>query len=305
MQWLEAKVVFSSDDQELAFELIGSIFFDMGLKGVVLGDPALQPDEGWGRDAVPLPAQPSVAGFFPDNERLPHRCRKLERALAQLAHDTDLRYQILYRRLDEEDWAHSWKAFFHPQKISSRIVVKPTWEPYTAEPHEIVLEIDPGMAFGTGTHPTTALCVALIEKYLRSGQTMLDVGTGSGILMLAAAKLGAAFVEGVDVDEVAVRIAHENLDRNRIDASGYALHIGNLTSAVNRQFDLVTANILSDVISTLLENIAPVLKPNGIFICSGIIAAKKDMILDKMAAIGMHVLEVACQDEWVAIAGQR
>ncbi len=305
MQWMEAKVVFESENRELAFELIGSVFFDIGLKGIVLEDPDLPPVEGWAPDAVKPPDQPAVAGYFADNERLASRSENLEQALAQLTQTIDLRYQILYRRLDEEDWAHSWKAFFHPEKISPRIVVKPTWEDYSAERDELVLEIDPGMAFGTGTHPTTALCVQLIEKYLQSGQSLLDIGTGSGILMIAAARLGAAQVTGIDIDEVAVQIARQNLDHNQIATTRWAVSTGGLTTVGDQQFDLVVANILSDVIAILLEDIHRVLKPTGIFICSGIIIPQKDQILQKMISVGVEPLDSATLEEWVAIVGKR
>ncbi len=305
MQWLEAKVVFDGNNRELAFELIGSVFFDIGLKGVVLEDPDLSPLEGWASDAVKPPERPAVAGYFADNERLASHSETLEQSLAQLKQTIDLRYQILYRRLDEEDWAHSWKVFFHPEKISPRIVVKPTWETYTPKPNEVVLEIDPGMAFGTGTHPTTMLCVQLIEKHLRPGQSVLDIGTGSGILMIAAAKLGAAQVAGIDIDEVAVQVARLNLEHNQIAALRWAVSVGDLTTVGNRHFDLVVANILSDVIAALLEDVRRVLKPDGIFIGSGIIPPKKDQLLQKMTSVGLKPLEVSTLDEWVAIVGQR
>jgi ribosomal protein L11 methyltransferase len=124
---------------------------------------------------------------------------------------------VTYARIDEQDWAEAWKAYFWPEKITDLIVVKPSWREYPAEPQEIVLEIDPGMAFGTGTHPTTSLCIRMIQTHLKPGDAFLDVGTGSGILMIAAAKLGAGTVCGVDNDEVAVTVAEKNLLANHID----------------------------------------------------------------------------------------
>ena len=168
-----------------------------------------------------------------------------------------------------------------------------------------MLEIDPGMAFGTGTHPTTTLCVQLIEKHLRPGQSLLDIGTGSGILMIAAAKLGAVHVTGIDIDEVAVQVARLNLEHNRIAPSRWAVSEGDLATVSERQFDLVVANILSEVIVALLEDLHRVLKPNGIFICSGIITPKKDQILQKMTSVGVKSLDIDNLDEWVAIVGQR
>jgi ribosomal protein L11 methyltransferase len=304
MHWLAAKVIFESEKRALAFELIGSVFFDIGLKGIVQDDPDLEPTEGWGPDALKPAHKPAVTGYFADNEHLSNRCHKLEQALTRIQQTIDLHYQIVYQRLDEEDWAHSWKAFFHPERLSSRIVVKPTWEDYVAEQNDLVLEIDPGMAFGTGTHPTTSLCIQLIEKYQHPGQTLLDIGTGSGILMIAAAKLGAAQVTGVDIDEVAVQVARENLDFNGIRAPHGTVTVGDLTTVADRQFDLVVANILSDVITALLDDIHRVLLPKGLFICSGIIVPKKDQILQKMTSVGMATIETVSLEDWVAIVGQ-
>jgi ribosomal protein L11 methyltransferase len=304
MQWLESKVVFESKSRAIAFELIGDAFFDIGLKGIVQNDPDLEPNEGWGDDALKPAETPSVVGYFADNDQLSSNCRKLEQALRWIQQSIDLQYQIIYLRLDEDAWAHSWKAFFHPVKVSQRIVVKPTWEDYSANPGEVVVEIDPGMAFGTGTHPTTMLCLQLIEKYLTPGQSLLDVGTGSGILMVAAAKLGAVHAAGIDIDDVSVSIARNNLESNRIDSARYEVSVGDLSTVSDCQFDLVVANILSKVILDLLDEIRLVLKPSGMFICSGIIQPKKDLVLQKMKSVNMNILEVAIYEDWVAIVGQ-
>ena len=304
MQWLETKVVFDAPDRTLAFELISNAFFEIGLKGIAHEDPDLQPPEGWASDAL-KPMAPAVLGYFADNEHLTARCANLEQALRQLQHTIALSYEIYYRRLDEEDWAHSWKAFFHPAKISKRIVIKPTWQNYVADPEDVVLEVDPGMAFGTGTHPTTTLCIRLIEKYLRPGQTLLDVGTGSGILMVAAAKLGAANVTGVDIDDTAVPIAQANLKYNQIPGTDYSVYQGDLTTVTGRQFDLVVANILSEVILDLLDDIPRVLNPLGVFICSGIITPKTGLIRQKMTAVNIPPLETVTLEEWAAIVGRK
>jgi ribosomal protein L11 methyltransferase len=300
MQWLETKIVFEAPNRALAFELISNAFFDMGLKGIVQEDPDLQPTEGWVVDAP----KPAVLGYFADNAHVSARCAQLEQALNRLPLTIELDYQILYRRLDEEDWAHSWKAFYHPVKVSERIVIKPTWQNYTPEPNEIVLEVDPGMAFGTGTHPTTALCIRLIERYLKPGQSLLDIGTGSGILMVAAARLGADQVTGIDIDDVAVPIAQANLQRNQISSANYSVFLGDLTMIPDSKFDLVVANILSDVIIDLLDNIPTLLHANGIFICSGIITPQTDQVQQKMTAAGIPPIETVTREEWVAIVGQ-
>jgi ribosomal protein L11 methyltransferase len=211
---------------------------------------------------------------------------------------------LSYRAVDEQNWADSWKAFFWPQKIGERIVVKPSWRDYASNPGEIILEIDPGMAFGTGTHPTTTLCVQLIECHLNPGDAVLDIGTGSGILLLAAAKLGAGRLCGGDRDEMAVRVAAENLRRNGVEPRRICLAQGSLAEPFRGRFDVVAANILTHVIVELLGDVMRLLKPGGIFICSGIIESNRDLVAGKMRDVGLDVLEIRQKEGWVALAGR-
>ena len=232
MKWIEAKVVFDADDNRLAGELIANLFFEFDLQGVVEEDPAIEPAEDWAEDSIGHAEQHAVIGYFPKDRQAKKRCRVLEEKLAVLKAHSGLLYQVSYKELDEEDWAEAWKAFFKPHKIGEKIVVKPTWCEYKADPGDIVLELDPGMAFGTGTHPTTALCIGLIEDYLHLGDSFLDIGTGSGILMLAAARLGAGFVCGLDKNEMAVKIAAKNLRLNGIAPQRFSVKMGNLVAGI-------------------------------------------------------------------------
>jgi len=214
MKWIEAKVIFEFVDRQLAVDLISNLFHDFGLQGVVIEDPEIVPGEDWAVGVPDLPQQHAVIGYFPENEKSAKQIRIIEEKLKKLEKEIGIASRTFYARIDEADWSESWKAYFWPEKIGAAIVVKPTWREYTRTDDETVLEIDPGMAFGTGTHPTTALCIELIETYLQKGDSFLDVGTGSGILMVAAAKLGAARVRGVDNDEEAVKIARQNMRQN-------------------------------------------------------------------------------------------
>jgi ribosomal protein L11 methyltransferase len=304
MPYIEARVTFDHPNPELAGDLIAAVFFDFDLQGVVVEDPGLEPEEEWAEDAVARPAAHAVVGYLPEDERLDGRRLRLEEEVGRLGNHIGLVYRISYRQVDEQNWAESWKAFFWPQKIGQRIVVKPSWRDYTAAPGEIVLELDPGMAFGTGTHPTTALCVQLIERYLNPGDSFLDIGTGSGILMLAAAKLGAGRLCGGDRDVTAVRIAAENLRRNEIDRRRVCLAQGSLAGPFKGRFDVVAANILSHVIIELLGDIPRLLKRSGLFICSGIIDQNRDLVTGKMRGIGFELVEVLQKEGWVAIAGR-
>jgi ribosomal protein L11 methyltransferase len=304
MKWKEARVIFDSDDKEVAEDLISNVFYDLGLKGVVAEDPDDEPVEGWGDDAPKRPDHYAVIGYFPQNELADKRCQLLEEKLARLEKENGIRSRVIYHEMDEEDWAESWKQYFRPEKISEKIIVKPTWTTYNADKEEIVLDIDPGMAFGTGTHPTTSLCIKLIEKYIRPKGSFLDVGTGSGILMVAAAKLGAEKVWGIDTDEVAVEIAERNLLQNNIDRKKFKVMAGSLVEGIEHKFDMVVSNILSEVILVLLESIKKVLVQDGIFICSGIIEENKDKVLEKMKITGFEPIEVCIKEAWVSIAGK-
>ena len=304
MKWIEAKVVFDADDNRLAGELIANLFFEFDLQGVVEEDPAIEPAEDWAEDSIGRAEQHAVVGYFPKDRQAKKRCRVLEEKLAFLKENFTMLYQVSYKELDEEDWAEAWKAFFKPHKIGEKIVVKPTWCEYKADPGDIVLELDPGMAFGTGTHPTTVLCVRLIEDYLRKGDSVLDIGTGSGILMIAAARLGAGFVCGLDKNEMAVKIAAKNLRLNGIAPQRFSVKMGNLVAGIEERYDLVVANILTQVIYNLLEDIEKILNDKAIFICSGILEKNENLVLARMKTIGFDILDLCIKDQWVAIAGR-
>jgi ribosomal protein L11 methyltransferase len=304
MKYIEARVTFDHPNPELAGDLIAGAFFDFELQGVVVEDPGLEPEEEWAEDALARPAAHAVVGYLPEDERLDGHRQRLVEEVAMLGNHIGLVYRVSYRQVDEQNWAESWKAFFWPQKIGERIVVKPSWRDYRAASGDLVIELDPGMAFGTGTHPTTALCVQLIESHLKHGDSFLDIGTGSGILMLAAAKLGAGRLCGGDRDGTAMRIAAENLNRNGIDRQSACLVQGSLAESFKGRFDVVAANILTHVIIELLDDILRVLKNKGLFICSGIIEQNKDLVAGKMRTMNFDLIEIREKEGWVAVAGR-
>ena len=304
MKWIAVKIVFDHRDNRLATDLISDVFYNFGLQGVVVDDPNVEPAEDWAEDAIGLPAHHAVTGYFPQDSQVDKRLQSLEKRMGGLKRDLDLSYRISYKEIDEQDWAHAWKAFFWPQKISNKIVVKPTWRDYQAANHEMVIELDPGMAFGTGTHPTTTLCVSMLEKHLKKGDSFLDVGTGSGILMIAAAKLGASRVCGIDKDEMAVNIAGSNLRLNGIKSQNFQVRVENLIEETKEIYDIVAANIFTHVILDLLTDIRRVIKDGGIFIGSGIIEKHEKKVVTSMQDLGFEILEVASREEWRAIAGR-
>jgi ribosomal protein L11 methyltransferase len=304
MKWLEIKVIFESTRPQVTADLISHVFHDRGVQGVIIEDPDLTPDESWGKDALRA-TQRAVIGFMPDNEHAPKRCRELSAHLKQMADAQGDNIRTRYRLIDEEDWSHSWKEFFWPERITDRIVVKPTWRAYSPQDRDITIEIDPGMAFGTGAHPTTAMTIQLIEKYLRKGNSFLDIGTGSGILMIAAAKLGATPVWGIDNDSLAVKIAEQNLRLNGIEDPAARVIQGDLAKDLTRSFEMVAANILSEVIIDLLDDLGQVLSHQGFFICSGIVTQHQRAVINKIHRRHLRIVEQITHEDWVAIAAQQ
>ncbi len=305
MKWIEVKVVFDAEDNVLANELVTNLFFEFDLKGVVEEDPAIEPTEGWAEDAIGQSAQYAVLGYFPKDRHIQKKCRDLEKKLSLLKKNLSILYRVRYKELDEEDWAEAWKAFFEPQRIGQKIVVKPTWCTYTPESGDIVVELDPGMAFGTGTHPTTALCIRLMEDYLNSGDSFLDLGTGSGILMIAAAKLDAGFICGIDKDPVAIDVAASNLKLNGLVPENYNLHTGNLLTGIKDTYDFIAANIFTHVILELLDNLPSALNKDGIFLCSGMYEENKKLVVARLKNMEFDILQICEQEEWAAIAARR
>lgn len=185
-----------------------------------------------------------------------------------------------------------------------RMALKPSRLKYFKEKNEISFEIDPGIAFGTGTHPTTTLCMDMIERYLNRGDRVLDVGTGSGILMIAAVKMGAGMVHGIDKSSAAVEITRKNLILNQIEEKRYKVRTGTLLNGIEEQFDLIVANILMEVIVLLLDDVQKNLKKTGTFICSGMLEGNTHRVLNKMEAQGFEILETRTKERWVSIAGR-
>jgi ribosomal protein L11 methyltransferase len=304
MEWIEAKVDFDAGTTVAAEELIADVFYNFGVKGVVVEDPTMEAPPGTDvilEDGI-RPTVNAVSGYFPALTFDQDQRRQFEQSLKALDGPLQMQHRVFYRSIDEEDWAESWKAFFWPQKVSARIVVKPTWRDYHPSGDERVLEIDPGMAFGTGSHPTTALSMQLLEKYLRPDDRLLDVGTGSGILMVAAALLGAAEVHGIDNDPVAVNVARQNLVLNAVPADRCRVWTGDLLSGVALRYNLVVANILAEVILHLLPHVQGVLAPGGGFICSGLLQSQQDQVIDAARSLGLQHVETLLREEWVAIA---
>lgn len=203
--------------------------------------------------------------------------------------------------VDEQDWANEWKNYYKPTKIGEKIVVKPTWEEYEKKEDDLIVELDPGMAFGTGTHETTTMCIRQLEKYVNENSKVFDIGCGSGILAISAAKLGAKDVLAVDLDEVAVKVSKENVSLNNVDVK--VMH-GNLMEVVNDKADIVVANIIADIIKILAKDIKNFMKEDAVFISSGIIHKKVDEVKNSLEENGLEIVEIQTLGEWNAIVSK-
>ncbi len=204
----------------------------------------------------------------------------------------------------DEDWAEVWKKFYKPFRAGKALVVKPTWEHYDAQPGDKIIEIDPGMAFGSGTHETTGMCLALLEEVVQPGQRVIDVGTGSGILAIGAALLGARDVLATDIDPTAVRVARENVEHNHLEGTVTTLE-GNLLDAVDATCDICVANIIADVICMFAAPLNDHIVPGGLFICSGIIKEREQDVQDALIAANYTILSIRRKGEWVAMLARR
>jgi ribosomal protein L11 methyltransferase len=203
----------------------------------------------------------------------------------------------------DEDWANCWKKYFHPMKISDRIIIAPSWEVYEPESEEKIVLLDPGSAFGTGSHATTAMCADILDRVMSvkdaSELKILDLGCGSGILSVIAAKLGSRNIDAVDLDEMAVDVARENCSKNEVSEFVNCIK-GEASDLKGNKYDIVVANIIADVIAAIAPQVKELLKDDGIFITSGIINTKKQRVLDKYLELGFGMIEEIEKDEWIA-----
>ena len=304
MHWLELTVQTHPEAVESVSELLNR--YTTG--GVAIEEPIELIDEG--QEYRVLTGQPvKVHAYLPIDG-------KEEAARQQVAeglwHLSSLGPQFVgdlqTRVVHEEDWANAWKDYYHITHIGQRLVIRPSWREYIPMNNEVVLELDPGMAFGTGLHPTTRMCLEQIEQRTRPGVCVLDVGTGSGILALAAAKLGAANVHCIDNSSVAVESAVANAEMNHMsDRVNVVLGVLDEDEATRSagQYDLVLANIIARVIGTIASNLAQVLAPNGILITSGIIEDRRHEAEQPLLATGLKLLDRVMIDDWVTLILQK
>ena len=317
MKWKKFTLTTTTE----AVDLISSMLDDLGVEGIEIEDnvPLTEKEtKGMFIDILPeLPPDEGVAkvSFYLDPEEdVEQILKNVEAGLDELSAYTDLGARTLTAsETEDKDWINNWKQYFKPFTVD-HILIKPTWEEIPPEHKDkLLIQIDPGTAFGTGMHETTQLCIRQLEKRVKKGDQVLDVGTGSGILGIAALKLGAGHVRGTDLDENAITAVGENLASNQISSEQFEVIQGNIIDDKRIQdwagyeaYDLVTANILADVIIPLVDVIPAHLKKGGYFITSGIINMKEEVVKAAFAAnSAFEVEEITYQGEWVSITARK
>ena len=303
--WIEVNVAVTHE----AVEAVSDILTEAGSKGVAIEDPQLinelRTSGTW--ELCDIPEQQNteivnVSGYYADDDKLEERLAQIEAALQEV----ELRIgkyrfgNTRFRRVSEQDWANEWKQYFHVTHVGKSLVIKPSWEEYEPEAGEHVIEIDPGRAFGTGTHYTTNMMMERLERVLPKDAVVFDVGTGSGILAIAAALCGAKEVKAVDIDGVAVRVARENVAENHL-IDKIEVREGDLLHGTEGQADVIIANIIADIIIMLLPDIPVKLKADGIFLASGIIEERMADVAAEAERQGMQVDAVDRRGGWVVM----
>ena len=309
MKWCEISIQTSHE----AVELIAEIFRDLGASGVVIEDPELVNDYitsgKWDYTDIPIAKETEVVvekAYLPVNGELEGRIQTLQQEIKALeSRGVNTAPAVLTTaELQDEDWSDTWKQYFHTEKPGERVVIKPTWEEYEPKDDEVVIELDPGAAFGTGTHATTSMCIRQLEKLVKPGMTVFDVGTGSGILSIISAKLGATNIQAVDYDDSVLKIVEENLEQNNVQDI-ISVAQSDLMQNVHGKAELVIANIIADIIIRLFDQLDEHLEQGGTLLTSGII---EDRIVDVLAAAEKHgygVVERLENKGWACITFKR
>lgn len=302
MDWIE--ISLSVVDGEAA-EAVAELLNRYGHQGVAIEQDGIMP-EAWDDGEVPPISGMTVRAYIPDDERSTETKRQLETALGHMS----LMYTMpkpVYKTVRDDDWANAWKAHYHPLRVGRHLFIRPLWVDTPILPDDLVIALDPGMAFGTGTHPSTQLCLEALEDLVQPGIKALDLGCGSGILAIAAAKLGAAQVLALDIDPIAARVTDENAEQNGVSEKIIAQE-GSLETVVTsaRRFDLIVVNILARIIIPMCDqHLGDTVRPGGLAIFAGIIEEQADDVEAALRKTGLEPYKRRTSADWVCIEARR
>ena len=311
MEWIELIIHTTT----AGTDRVSEVLMDAGASGTMIEDRSDVPDPAkphgiWEiidpKLLESMPEDVLVHAWFEENASLPSLLDGIKGRLAELSSSDDGMGTLLLdmRSVNDQIWTDVWKKYFKPFHAGTHLVVKPTWEPYDPGPEDKIIEIDPGMAFGSGTHETTGMCLSLLEEVITGGEEVIDVGTGSGILAIGAALLGAGHVLAVDIDPDAVRVAEENVRHNHVETS-VSVQQGDLLKRVSAECDICVANIISDVIIAFAAPLMSHIRPGGLFICSGIVSMRSDEVQQALTDAGYEILRKETRGEWTAFLSRR
>lgn len=311
MNWKELIIHTTSE----ALEPISNILNDEGAGGVVIEDPIDLLKEKRAKFGELYELDPSkypktgiyIKAYFVDNENWPAKKETIHMKVEKLrTYEIDIgSNEMTVHTVQEQDWENEWKKYFKPIKVTNRLMIVPSWETYNqVDENELIITIDPGMAFGTGTHPTTILSLQALEETVQSGDIILDVGTGSGILSIASALLGASHVYAYDLDEVAVSSTVVNRNMNHLEEY-ITVQQSDLLKGVQQKATIIVSNILADILLHLVDDAWDNLEENGYFITSGIIEAKQQMVIDCLENKGFQIIQTNTLENWVSIIAKK
>ena len=301
MKWIKVKVDYFSDNLEKTKAKLVNMFNEIGINQIEVVDYFSENKLDYNDNFSIKNDVWSIIGYIVDNRFANTKLNIIFNNLKEfMESENEFIYEIFTAKCNDEDWKDEWKKYFHTVNITDNIVIKPSWDEYEPSDNEIVVEIDPGLAFGTGTHETTSLCVEFLEKYAQNKKKLLDIGCGSGILMLIGKKLGVEKVVGIDIDEKVNDVVLENFSKNGIN-DNFQVIIGNLVDNVNEKYDLVVSNILVDVLEKLLEDIEKALEKGAIVIFSGILNEKEEAFLKKAKNYNLKQIDRKDKNNWVSL----
>lgn len=312
MEWIEVSVKATHEATEAIADLLQNLNAgsDSGANGgVVIEDPRLINEviKSGDWDYCGIPEQKNtevvvITVYLPKDDEAKAKLDKIESGIKTIEDRIGKCTfgATQFRNVSEHDWANEWKQYFHTTRVGKNFVIKPTWEDYEAKETDKIINIDPGMAFGTGTHATTCMCIEHIENIVNDESEVFDVGTGSGILSIAAALMNAKKIKAIDIDATAVRVAKENVELNKFDDK-IDVKQGDLLSGTKGKADVIIANIIADVIIMLLPDITKKLKPNGVLLASGIIDDRLEDVQKAAKEHGMYITKITTKSNWVAV----